>query len=467
MQAKSHSPQTIGTLALILLITGAIDSVRNLPTTALFGSSLFFFFTVSALIFLIPIGLVAAELASTFADEDGGIYTWVHQAFGESWAFISIWLQWINTMVWYPTILSFIAGTLAYFFDPHWADNKLYMISIILVVFWSLTLLGMKGLKTSAFFAGICALVGMILPMGLIIAFALLWIFSQQPLALDLSWPNLIPNFHQTQSWASLTAIMTSFLGMELAAVHVRQIRNPQTTFPRAIFCSVLLILFTMLFGSLAIAMVLPAHDINLVEGVMQTFTFFYQTYHLSWAIPLTIVLLLLGSLGSMINWIISPTKGLLLAANQGFLPSYFYQLNRHGVASRIMLTQAVLVTLFCTALLLFPSINAFYWLFTSLSTELYLLMYVLMFLAAIRLKHTHGHLPRSFKIPGGCWGYYATCMLGLVGCIVTLVVGFMPPEQAVNMADLRLFRVIFGAGLLIMVLPAGWLIKRKIILVP
>ncbi|AHE66479.1 hypothetical protein Loa_00920 [Legionella oakridgensis ATCC 33761 = DSM 21215] len=39
---KAWSSEKISVFALVLLITGAIDSIRNLPATALFGSSLIF-----------------------------------------------------------------------------------------------------------------------------------------------------------------------------------------------------------------------------------------------------------------------------------------------------------------------------------------------------------------------------------------------------------------------------------------
>src|SRR3989338_4508540 len=104
---KSVSLPKISVTALVLLITGAIDSIRNLPATALFGSSLIFFFIFSAIVFLIPVALVSAELSSTWSEEEGGIYSWVQHAFGKSAAFFTIWLQWVNTIVWYPTILLF------------------------------------------------------------------------------------------------------------------------------------------------------------------------------------------------------------------------------------------------------------------------------------------------------------------------------------------------------------------------
>ena len=453
----------ISILALVLLVTGAIDSIRNLPTTALFGSSLIFFFIFSAIVFLIPVALISAELSSTWPEEEGGVYSWVRHAFGDNMAFLTIWLQWINTMVWYPTILSFIAATLAYLINPELAQNKFYLISVILVVFWSLTFVGLKGLRTSAAFAGFCALIGMILPMGFIIVLAIIWLVQGNPTAIHFNFQSLVPhNWTDTQSWVALTGIMTSFLGMELAAVHVRNVHNPQRNFPRAMFFSVLLILATMILGSLAIALVLPQDKISLVQGVPQAFNNFFEAYHLTALMPVLIILLLLGSLGNMVNWIISPAKGLLLAADNGFLPHSLYRLNRHGVASRILLLQAVLVTLLCSVFLLFPTVNAIYWLFTALSTELYILMYVMMFLAAIRLKTKFAHLPRPFAVPGHHLGYYLTCILGLTGCVITLFIGFFPPAESLEMGSANHFRLIFSAGIVLMVMPAFFLYLRR-----
>ena len=459
---KAWSSEKISVLALVLLVTGAIDSIRNLPATALFGSSLIFFFIFSAIVFLIPVALVAAELSSTWSDEEGGIYSWVRHAFGDKWAFLTIWLQWINTMVWYPTILSFIAGTFAYLINPELAQNKFYLISIILITFWSLTILGLKGLRASAAFASFCAIVGMIIPMGFIILLAIIWLFMGHPIAIDLSLNQLIPHLGDSQSWISLTAIMTSFLGMELAAVHVRNVDNPQRNFPRAMFFSVLLILSTMIFGSLAIAFILPHDEISLVHGVMQAFTDFFAAYHLEYLMPVMVILLLLGSLGSMVNWIISPAKGLLLAADDGYLPHWLYRLNRHGIASRILILQAVLVTLLCSGFMLFPTVNAIYWLFTALSTELYILMYVMMFIAAIQLKRTFTSRPRPFAIPGGQFGYYLTCLIGLSGCVITLIIGFFPPQESLDFGGANHFRLVFSLGIILMILPALLLYWRK-----
>lgn len=442
----------LSTYALVMLITGAIDSIRNLPATAFFGSSLIFFFLFSALVFLIPVALVSAELSSYFV-EKGGIFHWVREGIGEKTALLAIWLQWINTMVWFPTILSFLVGTATYFIDASWVQNKLYLVSIILTIFWVLTWLNLKGLHISAKFASFCALTGMIIPMSLIVILAVIWLVLGKPLQIHFTAVDMLPSLKHVENWVSLTAIMTAFLGMELATVHIQGVANPQKAFPKALFFSVLIILATMILGSLAIAIVLPKDQINLVSGVMQAFTQFFAIYHLGWMVPLITVMLLLGTLGSTVSWVISPAKGLLHAAQLGFLPSFFIKENKHGVASRILISQAILVSFICLAFLLMPSVNGSYWLLTALSTELYVLMYVLMFIAAICLKYKMTKRPHAFAIAGGKAGMWFACLLGLVGCGITLFVGFIPPA-GIDVGGIMHYEIVFASALIAMVLP-------------
>lgn len=448
----SKTKTGLSVFTLVMLITVSIDSIRNLPATALFGNALIFFFIFALMVFLIPAALVSAELSSTWTKE-GGVYHWVRMAFGEKMAFLAIWLQWINTMVWYPTILSFIAGTAAFLIDPKLVQNKIYLVSIILGVFWLLTIVNLKGLKTSARFASVCAIVGMIIPMILIIGLAAIWLFLGKPLQLHLTTHTLLPHFGHMENWISLTAIMTAFLGMELATVHVRNIEDSQRKFPKAMLYSVSIIAATILFGSLAIAFVLPRTQIDLVAGVMQAFSDFFHAYHLTWMIPVIAVALLIGSLGEMINWIISPAKGLLQAAEQGYLPKFFQKENKHGVASHLLITQAVLVSLVCLAFLLMPSVNGSYWLLTDLSTQLYMMMYVLMFFAALFIHYKYADHPKLFKIPGGTAGKWITCLSGILGCAITLVVGFFPPA-GIDVGGPLHYEILFSSGILIMLLP-------------
>lgn len=419
----------ISFMSLMILIIAAIDNIRNLPAAALFGTSLIFFTTVSAIFFLIPTSFIAAELSASFTKK-GGICHWVNHAFGEKWAMAAIWLQWINTMVWYPTMLSYIAGTLAYLIDPNLVHNKLYLISTVLTIFWTLTFINMKGIHVSAFVNNVFCIFGTLIPLILLIMLGGFWYVSGHPLQIELGMENLIPPLTKSTSWVSLIAIMASFLGMELTGVHVNDIDNPQKNFPKAVLFAAMFIFLSILLGSLSIAFVLPNEEINFLSGVMQIFSRFFEAFGFQWFTPVMTLLLVIGSVGMMINWLISPAKGLLHAAEFGFLPQIFMKKNKHDVAINLLLLQGLLVTIFCLLFLVSSSVNGFYWFFTALSTELYMGMYVLMFCAAIKIRYTNPKSNSSFKIPGGTWGIWIISFCGLVGCITTIVVSFFPPDN-------------------------------------
>ncbi len=437
----------ISFLALVLLIVSAMDSIRNFPASALFGSTLIFFFIFSAIVFLLPTALVSAELSATFP-EKGGVYHWVYTAFGERWAMLAIWLQWVNTLVWYPTILSFIAGTAAYLVDPALAQNKAYLISCILIIFWGLTLINLRGIHVSARVNSICVTIGTIFPMLFLITLGGVWVFSGKPLQIDINTHTLFPSLTNTTNWIALIAIMASFLGMELSGVHVNDIREPQRNFPKAVLVASLFILLTMMFGSLTIALVLPESSINLIAGVMQVFSNFFESFGMKPLIPVLTVLIVIGSIGGMTNWLIAPAKGLLHAAEFGYMPQFFSRKNKTGAASKILVAQAVMVSIFCLLFFLIPSVNGFYWFLTALSTELYMVMYILMFLAALRLHYKYVNRPKVFKIPGRHVGMWIACLVGLFGCGATISVSFLPPTLVDIGSSTKYLMMIIGGNI-------------------
>lgn len=451
--------QKIPLFSLVLLIVAAIDSIRTLPTTAFFGSSLIFFFILSAIFFLLPVAFISAELSSRYPDQ-GGIYYWIKHAFGDRIGALAVWLQWINTMVWYPTMLLFIAGTAAHLINPALAANKWFLLGAALTTFWGLTLLNLKGIQVSARLNALCGTIGTLLPMLALIALGIGWVLMGNPVALSFSTQDLIPSFNLIENGGALVTIMASFLGMELAGVHVSDIENPQKNFPKAIGYSVAILLGTLIFGALAVGIVIPKEDIRFVDGVMQTFSTFFHAFHIPFLIPVLAFLIIVGSVGGSVNWLLSPAKGLLQAAEQGFLPAFFVAKNKHGISVRILFAQAILVSIFCLAMQLIPSVNAFYWFLMALSTGLYMIMYILLFLAALKLRRPK----ESYQIPYGM--RTLSCFAGLAGCILTIIVGFQPSPDVVIESKLQ-YALIIGAGFLILVAPVTLLWayqKRKIV---
>jgi len=117
------------------------------------------------------------------------------------------------------------------------------------------------------------------------------------------------------------------------------------------------------------------------------------------------------------------------------------------------LITQAILVSLFCMVFFLVPGVNAFYWFLTALSTSLYMMMYILMFAAALFLHYRYIDRPKVFKIPMGSFGIWLTVLLGLLGCSVTIFVGFFPPD-AVHIASRTQYALMIGVANLIILSP-------------
>lgn len=449
MIEKKHS---LTIFSLTMITVGSVDSIRNLPATALFGSQLIFYFFLGALFFLIPTALVSAELASGWAKQ-GGIYIWVKQAFGKKMGFLAIWLQWIENVIWYPTILSFVAGTIGYLINPTLTSNPYFLWAVIVSSFWGTTILNLRGMKSSAVFSNLCSLAGLLLPMSLIIGLGLVWVTQGNPLQIQFDIPSIVPHVEDKSMWVSLTAIIMSFCGIEIATVHANDVKNPQHAFPKVLIYSVGIILSTLILGSLAIAIVLPGKDINLVAGIMQAFEAFFSSYHMSWMMPVVAVMLVLGGLGGVSNWIIAPTKGLLVAAEDGNLPDYFQRTNAKGAPAVMLYTQATIVTVLSGLFLFMPSVNGSYWLLTALAAQLYMLMYFIMFMAAIKLRLSEPEHPRPFKIPGGIAGMLFVAGIGIIGVCATLGVSFIPPD-GINVGSLMRYELTLIGGLILMCLP-------------
>ena len=436
----------ISLFSLTLLIVAAIDSIRTLPTTAFFGSSLVFFYLLAAFFFLIPVGFVSAEFSSKFPDE-GGVFHWVRSTLGDKCGLLAVWLQWINTMVWYPTMLLFIAGTASYLVNSQFASSKPFLLAGSLLIFWALTLLNLKGIKTTSKVNSFCGTVGTLIPMLCLIFLGAYWIFSSQPLSISLSWSNLVPTTGILNSSNALVTVMASFLGMELAGVHVGDIKNPQKNFPKAIYYSVLILLITLVLGSLSIAFIVPNQQIHFVDGVMQTFSTLLASFGKLSLVPLFALLIVLGAAGGSINWILSPAKSLMQAAEKDFLPSYFLKKNKHGAPQRILVLQGIVVSIFCLALHFVPSINSYYWFLMALSTGLYMIMYLLLFSAALKSNRPS----QGFKVPKGLRSL--SCIMGIFSCLLTLFIGLQPSPGA-SIENKLNYVLLIGVGFILMLSP-------------
>lgn len=443
-----NSKHTLSVFGLIMTNVIAIDSLRSLPLSAVYGTSLIFYYLVAAVAFFLPSAFVAAELATGWP-ETGGIYIWTREAFGKKIGFMTIFLQWFYNLCWYPTIMALVAATIAYLINPELVNNKIYMFLIILILFWTATFLNCFGMRTSNFMSTFGAIIGTLAPIGFIIILSFIWIFKKHPAAINFNLHDFLPNLSSFQNLTLLTAMLYGLVGMEMSAAHAREVKNPQRDYPRAMIWSTVIILFSMIFGSLAVAIVVPPAKLNIVSGLLEAFRLFFIEFNLQGLMPLIACLIIIGALAGVAAWILSPSKGLLVASEDGSLPKALSKTGKHGAPTRILLIQGILFTGLSSLFIFMPSVSSTFWVLTDITAILSLLVYVLMFTAALVLRYKFPNIPRSFKVPGGLLGLWFFCLLGLTSCVFTLIVGFLPPSQ-IAVGNIWIYEIILISGVLL-----------------
>jgi amino acid transporter len=209
--------------------------------------------------------------------------------------------------------------------------------------------------------------------------------------------------------------------------VHVDELRNPAREYPRSIFLAMALVLAVFIGPTLAISWVVPAARISFTAGVMQAFDKLLTHFGIGWAVPLIAIALAVGALAGMISWLDGPSEGLLrIGREQGYLPPWFQQVNRHGIEVRIIAAQGVVITLIALLYAFLPSVSHAYWIFAAMATQVYMITYVLLFIAAVRLRRKQPQHPRGYRAPA----LGPLCLLGAVSSVAALLIGFIPPSQ-------------------------------------
>ena len=425
--ASGFSTRRLGVIGLALVLIAAMDSIRNLPTTATFGWSAIFFYTIAVVTYLVPVALCSAELATTVG---GGIYRWVRESFGSRWGFLAVWCDWSENIVWFPTVLVFLATTAAYVINPNLSQNKAFLVPVMLVIFWAVTLSSLFGSLKSARWTGVGVVIGTAIPTLAIIALGIWWVGSGKPSEVPFHASAIVPAWHGLTSLVYAAGIVVAFAGMEIGGFYSHVTRNIKRTYPGSVLVAAVTVASLSILGSVAIAMVVPAKQIQLAGGIMQAVSIFFAKLGISSALRPFGVLVIIGVLCGLASWSMGPAEGMRRVAADGHLSPWWGRTNSRGAPTMVLLLQATLGSLLALAMVFVNNINTYYWMLTALVAQTFLIMYFLMYLSVVRLRITKPAAPRPFKIPGGTLGLALVVGAGVVGALFTFFLGFIPASH-------------------------------------
>ena len=455
---KTISKIKLGVMTLAMMNFAAVVSLRGLPAEAEYGLSVIFYYLFAAVFFLVPVSLVAAELATGWP-EAGGVFRWVGEAFGARLGFLAIFLQWIESTVWFPTVLTFAAVSLA-FIGPHqrWdvavSQNKWYIAVIALATYWIATLINFRGVTMAGLISKWGAIIGTLVPAALVIICGIGYLVMGGKSQIPLEASALIPNLANVQNFVLAASIFLFYAGMEMSAVHVKDVDNPGVNYPKAILIGSVLTVGVYVLGTLAIAVIIPHSQINLTQSLLVAYNDFFTFFHVGFLSPVIAVMLAIGVFAGVSTWIAGPSKGLLTVGRAGYLPPWLQHTNKHGVQTHILLVQGCIVTVLAATFVLLPSVQAAYQILGQLTVTLYLIMYLLMFAAAIYLRYREGDVKRAYHIPGGKIGMWIVAGVGFIGSLIAFLTSFVPPNQIKVGSPITYVLLLIGCNVFFVALP-------------
>ena len=455
---------SVTTLA-IMNIT-AVVSLRGLPAEAIYGPSSAFYYLFAAIVFLIPTALVAAELAAMFSDKQGGVFRWVGEAFGPRTGFLAIWLQWIESTIWYPTVLTFGAVSFAFIgvngaSDAALASNKVFTLVAVLAIYWIATFIALKGLNWVGKISKWGGMIGTIIPAGLLIVLGIIYIASGGQNNMDMS-QGFFPDLTKLDNLVLASSIFLFYAGMEMMGVHVMDVDNPSRNYPKAIIIGSLATVAIFVLGTFSLGFIIPAKDINLTQSLLIGFDNYFRHFHISWAGPLIAIALMFGVLASVLTWVAGPSKGIFTVGKAGYLPPFFQKTNESGVQRNILLVQGGIVTLLSLLFVVMPSVQSFYQILSQLTILLYLIMYMLMFAAAITLRYKMKDSPRPFRLGKGNTLMWILGIVGFAGSLLAFVLSFIPPGQIATGSNTVWYTVLIAGCIIMVIIPLVIYALRK-----
>ena len=443
--------RVLGVRDLVLLNIAAVVGLRWLSTAAQIGPSSLALWSLALLVFFVPLALAVLELSSRIPGE-GGLYLWSKAAFGDLHGFIAGWSYWISNMVFFPTLLLFLAGVSIYIAGDRWlplAGNIVYNAAFCLVALWGATVLNIFGLERAKWLQNIGGLSTWLTTALLLLCAGVAW--HRFGAATTITPANVMPNMGSLSTFATLAIIAGAYTGMELGPILGGEIREPRKTIPRAILIAGILVAAIYLLGTAALLVALPTGQIDMIGGIPQALAAVGNRIGLPFFGSLAAVLLTVAQLGSLGAWITGTARLPLVVGVDRYLPKPLATLHpRYATPYVALLTQAVIVSIILLATLSGSAIHEAYVILIDMTLVLTFIPLLYLFAALpILRRRAAGRDEGIARVPGGAFGCWLVSGLGIAMTLLTIVTSLVPPEHS---AHPSLFFVKVGGGCCVLI---------------
>lgn len=392
----------VSLVSTVLFTVCGVLTLDSFVAPAMIGVSAISVWIIAAVVFFIPYGLLSAELGSSFPD-DGGIVSWVGRAFGEFPSVLVGWMYWINVAFWMPAVFVAFSGWLSIAVFPGMSLTAQAAIAVAMC--WVIVFIGVRGIELSVTVSGVMAVV----KMGILVVFGAMGVAYglKFGFANDFSVANWIPGMDNAVSYVG--AIVYNLLGFELIGSIGSRIHDPRRTVPRMTVIAGSAITLLYCFGTFGVLAAINAADIDAVDGFVYALRELCSVFGRA-AAPVfyaLIVLSVLSLVANMITWCLGANEAFQAAELDRRSKLLAHRHPRYGTSDMLYyIMGAVASALIVLNFLFSGSANDIFWTIFSFSSIVFMLNYLFMFPAALKLKYTDP-TPRNYEVPGGKAGMW------------------------------------------------------------
>ncbi len=422
----TESKSKMGLSSLTLFSVCAVLVVDGLTASASIGPSSITWWLITLVLFVIPYGLISSELGTTYPGE-GGIYDWVKRAFGFKWAVRTTWFYWINVGLWMPAVYIMFAGMFAEMFFPDMAMPL--QIAMCVGLTWLTIWICNTSVDAGVWVTNLGALFKVIVIT--VLGVGGFWYASQNGVANEFTLASMTPSIDSGLGF--LPVIIFNLMGFELIACMGDEIRNPQKDIPKSILISAAIVTGLYVFGTVGILMAVPVENIGLVSGIISTLrTLFGDSAFGQFMVYGIGSLALLTFIANMATWTMGASRAAMEAAQSGELPEI---VAKEHPTHRTPVGANVITGIVSTVVILLYGLSSgesdeLFWSVFAFSSCIFLLPYLFMFPAYLKLRLTDSKAERPYKVPGGLKTQIALTVICFL-FIVQAVVLFIFPDIA------------------------------------
>ena len=397
------------------------------------GTSSISLWALAALFFFVPGAFVINELSSRFPDE-GGLYVWAKEAFGDFHGFVAGWTYWIYTVFYFPGLLLASASMSAYVLGERGAalsQDRTFLLTISLALLLVAVLLNIIGLNIGKWLQNAGG-VGTYLPLLMLAGVALLAYFKHGSVT-HFTWANMMPtwNWDTVNFWSQ---IAFAFTGLELVSAMSEEVRDPRRTLPRAVFGAGAMIAFMYIAGTFAILALVPAADLDPKSGVFHAITLGSVALKLGFLGILAALLVTVGNAGGVGSTVAGIARVPFVVGIDRYLPAAFGKIHPEWKTPYISILVQAGVS---GAILLLSQINettrGAYQFLIDAAIILYFIPFLYMFAAVIKLARRKDRMENEHAVlvPGGLSGVWISGCLGFLVVLIGIAVSLVPPGDS------------------------------------